>query len=345
MNATSIQEKELKQVNWRVKRKHRRLFLLFLSIISLILASVYGIISGSVSVSLQEFIALFSGNADPLTENIVWNLRLPRVVLGILVGACLAVSGGILQGVTRNPLADPGIIGISAGGGLAAVITMLVFPAYSYLLPVAAFIGALSSALLIYVMAWKDGVSVFRMILAGVAVNALLGAITSGIMLLYSDSVQSVLPWLSGGLNGKGWHEVRFFLPYAVIGLTAAMLLIRSANISLLGEDRGKLLGFHVERQRFYLILVAALLAGAAVSVAGLIGFVGLVVPHIIRLLIGGDYRFLHPLSALSGAALVVFADTGARSWFGAIELPVGILMACIGAPFFLMLLRKGGLR
>ena len=160
-------------------------------------------------------------------------------------------------------------------------------------------------------------------------------------MVVYSERVQAILPWLSGGLNGRSWYHLEFMLPYAVVGLLLSFFAIKPANLLLLGDDSAKILGQRVELQRFLLIILAAFLAGAAVSVAGLVGFVGLVVPHIIRIWIGEDYRYLLPLSMIGGAILVVFADTIARSWFDPHELPVGILLAALGAPFFLYLLRK----
>lgn len=281
------------------------------------------------------------GQGDEVFQTIVVDLRLPRVIIGLFVGACLAASGAILQGVMKNPLADPGIIGVSAGGGLFAIITMLIFPEYGYLLPVAAFFGAFLTTLLIYALAWDKGASTVKIILAGVAMNALLGALMNGVMVLYSDRVQSVLSWLSGGLNGRSWYHLEWMLPYAVLGIILCLFAIKPANIMLLGDDSARLLGKNVELIRLMLILLSSFLAGTAVSVGGLIGFVGLVVPHMIRLLIGEDYRFLLPLSMLGGAALVVYADTAARTLFDPIELPVGILLACLGAPFFLYLLRR----
>ncbi len=281
------------------------------------------------------------GQGDEVFQTIVVDLRLPRVIIGLFVGACLAASGAILQGVMKNPLADPGIIGVSAGGGLFAIITMLIFPEYGYLLPVAAFFGAFLTTLLIYALAWDKGASTVKIILAGVAMNALLGALMNGVMVLYSDRVQSVLSWLSGGLNGRSWYHLEWMLPYAVLGIILCLFAIKPANIMLLGDDSARLLGQNVELIRLMLILLSSFLAGTAVSVGGLIGFVGLVVPHMIRLLIGEDYRFLLPLSMLGGAALVVYADTAARTLFDPIELPVGILLACLGAPFFLYLLRR----
>jgi iron complex transport system permease protein len=322
-------------------RTRRRRIALAVAPLLLLLSVFYGLSYGSVSISLKEIWLILTTDIQSAQHTIIMNLRLPRVLVGLLTGACLAAAGAILQGVMRNPLADPGIIGVSAGGGLAAVIMMVLLPQLSYLLPAAAFIGAFAASIIIYLIAWDKGASPVKIVLAGVAINALLGAIMNGIMVVYSDRIQAVLPWLSGGLNGRSWHHLAFMAPYALIGLALTVLAIKPANLMLLGDDSAKLLGQKVELQRLLLILLSSLLAGAAVSVAGLIGFVGLVVPHAVRLLIGEDYRYLLPVSLSGGAALVVFADTIARSWFDPIELPVGILLACIGAPFFLLLLRK----
>ena len=323
------------------QRNKNRKWVIIGSPIVLLIVLYYGLTFGSVSISLSEIWIVLTSEGEPVHETIIQDLRLPRIIIGALVGACLAVSGALLQGVMKNPLADPGIIGVSAGGGLAAIITMVVLPQFSYLLPISAFIGAFITAIIIYLLAWDKGASPVKIILAGVAMNALLGAITNGLMVLYSERVQSVLPWLAGGLNGRSWYHLDFMLPYAAIGLMLSFLVIKPANLLLLGDDSAKILGQRVELQRFIIIVLAAFLAGTAVSVAGLIGFVGLVVPHIIRLWVGDDYRYLLPLSMIGGAILVVFADTIARSWFDPHELPVGVLLAALGAPFFLYLLRK----
>lgn len=326
------------------QRSFRRKWGLILAPVLLLAVTFYGLTYGSVPISLRNIWEVFTSNGDPLSYKIIMNLRLPRVLIGLLVGACLAASGALLQGVMKNPLADPGIIGVSAGGGLAAIMAMIVFPQFSYLLPVLAFAGALAASVFIYAIAWNKGSSPIKIVLAGVAINALIGAITNGFMVIYSDRVQAVLPWLAGGLSGKSWHHLSFMAPYAIIGLVVSLFAIKPANLLLLGDDTSQLLGQKVEWQRFFLILLSSLLAGAAVSVAGLVGFVGLVVPHAVRLLVGGDYRFLLPLSIVGGAVLVVFADTIARTAFDPIELPVGILLAVLGAPFFLYLLKKRGM-
>ncbi|WP_340085271.1 iron ABC transporter permease [Siminovitchia sp. FSL H7-0308] len=322
-------------------RQHRQKYAWIVTPVLFLVACFYGLTDGSVQISLLEIWHVISGSGESIHEKILMDVRLPRVLIGLFVGGCLAGSGALLQGVMKNPLADPGIIGISAGGGLAAVITMIVLPQLIYLLPLTAFLGAFCTSMVIYLLAWDQGTSPIKIILAGVAVNALLGAVTSGIMLIYSDRVQAVLPWLAGDLSGKGWYHFDFMSPYAAAGLLLCFLAIKPANMLLLGDDTAQLLGQRVEQQRFLLIILASFLAGIGVSVAGLVGFVGLVIPHIVRLIIGDDYRFLLPLSIVWGAALVVLADTAARSWFDPIELPVGILLASLGAPFFLFLLRK----
>ncbi len=323
------------------ERNKRRRWLGVALFLSLILVVFYGIASGSVFISLSELWLALGGNGDNVQATIIWNLRLPRVLVGLLAGACLAASGALLQGVMRNPLADPGIIGVSAGGGLAAVIALVLFPQFSYWLPAFAFAGALISSLAIYMLAWDKGSSPVKIVLAGVAVNALLGAIMNGVMVLHSDRIQSVIPWLAGGLSGRSWPHLSFMLPYAAIGLALTPFAAKSSNLLQLGDQTAQSLGQQVERQRFLIIALASLLAGTAVSVAGLVGFIGLLVPHALRLVIGEDYRFLLPYSIAGGAILMVLADTMARSWFDPLELPAGILLACVGAPVFLLLLKK----
>ncbi|PWW03285.1 iron complex transport system permease protein [Paenibacillus cellulosilyticus] len=323
------------------QRRRRRQVIMILAPVSVIISALLGIMIGAVPIALPDIWHALTSPVQSPTDTIVFDLRLPRVLIGLLTGACLAVSGAILQGVMRNPLADPGVIGVSSGAGLAAVITMVILPQFSYLLPAAAFAGAFISSIIIYFLSWDRGASPVKIVLAGIALNALLGAVMNGIMVMYSDRIQSVLPWLSGGLNGRSWHHLSFMLPYALVGLIVSILAIKPANLLLLGDNSAKLLGQKVELQRLLLILLSSLLAGTAVSVAGLIGFVGLVVPHAVRLLIGDDYRYLLPVSMLGGAALVTLADTAARTVFDPVELPVGILLACLGAPFFLYLLKN----
>ncbi|WP_213529619.1 FecCD family ABC transporter permease [Paenibacillus cisolokensis] len=320
----------------------RNIGLLVGGIVLLLAAVLVGLMAGAISLPAAEVWTALVRDSDSEARQIVWNLRLPRVLTGMLAGACLATSGAFLQGVFRNPLADPGIIGVSSGGGLAAVVIMILFPAQIAYLPMAAFFGALGAAVVVYILAWKGGASPLRLILAGVAVNSLLGAGMTTLMILNSEKVQAVLPWMSGSLNGRSWPHFDALLPYTIVGGLASIFLIKQANLLVLGDDTAKVLGNRVETGRLLIILLSTFLAGAAISIVGMVGFVGLVVPHIVRLLAGGNYRILLPLSAIGGAALVVMADTAARSWFDPIEFPVGILLALLGAPFFLYLLRKG---
>ncbi|MCD9024444.1 FecCD family ABC transporter permease [Cohnella silvisoli] len=328
--------------NRKDPRSKTRYALLALFAVLLLLSILYGLMVGAVSIPAKEVWTSLINDTDSEFRQIVWNLRLPRVLTGLLVGICLAVSGAFLQGVFRNPLADPGIIGVSSGAGLAAVSVMILFPEQMSLVPLAAFLGALAAAAIIYALAWNKGAPAGRMILAGVAVNSLLGAGMTTVILLNSEKVQAVLPWLAGSLNGKSWPHFETILPYACIGMVLSVFLVKHANVLILGDEVAKLLGNRVERSRMLVILMSTFMAGIAISVSGLIGFVGLVVPHIVRMIAGNDYKFFLPLSALGGGALVVAADTSARAWFDPIEFPVGVLLALLGAPFFLYLLRGG---
>jgi iron complex transport system permease protein len=218
---------------------------------------------------------------------------------------------------------------------------MLVFPGYEYLVTPVAFLGAMAAAVVIYILAWKNGIRPVRIILAGVAVSAFLGAGISALMIFHSDKVHGALMWMVGGLAARSWPHVDIIYPYAVAGIILVMLGARHLNILQLGDEIAKGLGLNVELTRIVMTAIAAMLAASAVSVVGLLGFVGLIVPHAARLIIGSDYRFLLPGAALLGAAVVMFSDTFARTAFAPTELPVGILMAGLGAPFFLFLLRR----
>lgn len=324
-----------------IGRTKWRITILVIFLFLAVLGSFLSLTKGSSIISIKEItdILLNPGN-DPRSQ-IIWNIRMPRTIVGALVGINLSLSGAILQAIMRNPLADPHIIGISSGAGLAGVVIMILFPAMEYLITPVAFIGAMLAAVCIYILAWKNGIKPVRIILAGVAVSAFLGAGISGLMIFYSDRVHGALMWMVGGLAARSWPHVNIILPYAVIGLILALASAAYLNILQLGDEMARGLGVNVEVTRIILTAIAALLAASAVSVVGLLGFVGLVVPHAARLLIGSDYRFLLPASALLGIAIVTLSDTFARVIFAPIELPVGIIMAFLGAPFFLFLLRR----
>lgn len=306
-----------------------------------IFAMVASLTLGSVDISFSTIVHTLLGNVQTTDEMVIWNIRFPRNIVGALVGANLAVSGAILQAVMKNPLADPGIVGVSSGAGLAGVIMLIFMPEASILLTPVAFVGAMLSAAAVYALAWKNGIWPTRIILAGVAVSAFLGSGISALLVFYSDKVQGALLWMVGGLSARSWPQVETLFPYTILGLVLALAGCKALTILSLGDETARGLGVPVERVRFSMTAVAALLAAGAVSVAGLIGFVGLVVPHIVRLIIGTDYKYVIPGSAILGAGVLVFCDTLGRVAFSPIEIPAGIIMAFLGAPFFLYLLRR----
>ena len=300
--------------------------------------------NGSVEISsAQIFADLFGGEVliDETKRQILENIRLPRTIVALLVGVNLSLSGAILQAVMKNPLADPHIIGISSGAGLFGIFVMMIFGDAGILVTPAAFVGAMLAAALIYILAWKDGIRPIRVILAGVAVSAFLGAGISAMLIFNSEKVHGALLFMVGGLSTRSWSHVEILLPYTIIGTILALISARHLNILQLGDEVAKGLGMRVNLTRTFLTAIAALLAASAVCVAGLLGFVGLIIPHTARLLIGSDYKFLLPATLFLGAAVVTTCDTIARTIFSPIELPVGILMAILGAPFFLYLLRR----
>ena len=318
----------------------RQVLLLVAFAVLACLAAVFSIMKGSVEIPLEEILGAMAGEQGTHAQ-ILMNIRLPRTIVALLVGVNLALSGAILQAVMKNPLADPHIIGISSGAGLTGILVMLLLPEYGALVTPAAFVGALGAAVLIYILAWKNGIRPVRIILAGVAVSAFLGAGISALMIIYSDRVHSALLFMVGGLSARSWPHVAMLWPYALIGTCLALLGARHLNILQLGDEMARGLGLRVELTRIVMTAIAALLAASSVSVVGLLGFVGLIVPHAARLMLGTDYRFLLPGAALLGAAVLTASDTVARVAFAPVELPVGILMAALGAPFFLFLLRR----
>ena len=304
-------------------------------------AMLFSLRFGALKLSAWEILRLLWERPEGINSQIIINIRLPRILLGALSGSCLAASGTILQGVMRNPLASPGIIGVSAGAGLAGILVMLALPQFSVLLVPAAFGGALLTAVLVYTLAWKRGASPVRLILAGVAVSAMLGAFSSAILLFNAEKAGGVLDFSIGSLSARSWLQLKQTGVYMLIGLGGAAALSSKLNILALGDEVAAGLGMDVEKVRFQAIAVAALLAASAVSVVGLLGFVGLIAPHIVRLVTGGDNRFLIPGAALFGGLMVVGCDAVGRLVMAPSELPVGIIMALLGPPFFLWLLRR----
>ena len=318
-----------------------RWFMLVVFAAAALIGIVASVAQGAAVIPPSQVVSILWNPTAQTADQIVWNLRLPRALTGAMVGSNLAVAGAILQAVMRNPLADPHIIGISAGAGITGIVVLVLFPAMTYLMTPVAFLGAMAAAGAIYALAWKNGIKPVRIILAGVAVSAFLSAGISGILVFYSDRVHGALLWMVGGFSAASWNEAAVVAPYWCAGLLLALIGAYYLNVLQLGDDMARALGLNIELARVLLTAVAALLAASSVSVAGLLGFVGLVVPHMVRLLVGTNYSYIIPGSALLGMAVVTLSDTLARVIFAPVELPAGLIMAFIGAPFFLFLLRK----
>ncbi len=279
---------------------------------------------------------------------IVLQLRLPRIILGAMVGAGLAAAGVSYQAILRNPLADPYVIGVSAGAGLGAALAITFRLGINFLglstIPLMAFLGAVLTVLAVYLLARIGGkVTMPSLLLAGVAVGAFLTACISLLLVFYRRSLDEVVFWLMGGLSGRGWPQVWNVLPYVCLGLSVLCILARPLNLMALGEEPAAHLGVEVRRTRNLILAAGSLLAATAVASSGIIGFVGLMIPHMARMLVGGDHRRLLPFTALFGAAFLVSADTLARVAFSPLEIPVGVITALCGGPFFLWLLRQRG--
>jgi iron complex transport system permease protein len=281
-------------------------------------------------------------------QTIIMQIRLPRVILAAMAGSALATGGVCFQAVLRNPLADPFVIGVSAGAGLGAALGLALSEWLGStgiaLLPVFSFLGALLATALVYGLSLKNRrVDVGRLLLAGVAVSSFLTALMSMLIVWRQQDMQKLVFWMMGSFSGRGWEHVQVTLPYLAAGLISAGLLAGRLNLLALGEERAFYLGLRVEVFKAWALLTGSLLAATAVSVSGVIGFVGLMIPHIVRLLVGPDHRILLPASALVGAAFLIAADIAARIIMPPIEIPIGILTALSGTPFFLWLLRKRG--
>ena len=313
----------------------------------LIGAAAVSLAVGTAPITIGSVVdALLGRPTEGTVSTIIWQIRLPRLVLGLLVGAALAVAGAAMQGFFQNPMADPYIVGVSSGAALGATCGMvfrLDFWVFGLSpIPLLAFAGALGTTFLVYALALRGGrVPVMLLLLIGVAVGALAAAATSFLMLVGDEDTRLVLFWLLGSLSSRRWDHVRMVLPYVAIGIVVIWVYARDLNVLLLGEETAQHTGVEVERVKRIVLTAAALLAAAAVSVSGIVGFVGLVIPHLLRLLIGPDHRRLIPMSALAGAALVVLADILARTLIAPSEIPIGIITSSLGCPFFLFLISR----
>ena len=328
-------------VSVRVDR--RVLIVMLIVMLATLVVMVINIGVGEYPVAPLEVVktVLRVGDYNKDYDLIVNTLRLPRMLVAVLVGMALGISGGIMQGLTRNPLASPDLMGISAGAGLVAVALIVSIKSVpAGVIPFAAFGGAGIMALLIYVLAWRKGDSPIRMVLIGIGLTAIASAGTS-FFITFGDvfDVQRALVWLTGSLSGRSWDELNALMPWLVVFVPMSLLLARHLNVLNLGEDVARSLGSRVALQRALLILTSVALAGASVSAAGTIGFVGLMAPHIARKLVGVQHEGLLPISGIIGSFILIAADLVGRTIFAPIELPVGLVVAFIGAPFFVYLL------
>jgi iron complex transport system permease protein len=335
------------------KKNIIRLALLPILLVLLMVVMLIAVGTGSVDIPANVAIAILLSKAGITTtteftnvqESVLWIVRLPRVVMGALVGAGLAVAGAMLQGVFRNPLADPGLIGVSSGAamGSVAVVMLGITTLDLFTIPVGGFIGALLVTLMVYKLSQRSGrTDITTMLLVGLAVNAIAGSAT-GIMTFMADDprLRSVTFWTMGGLNDALWDFVKASSPFILLTIIIAPFMGRALNLFSLGETEARHLGIETERTKHIALILSTIATGAAVAAAGFIGFIGLIVPHLIRLVAGPDHRLLLPACALGGASLVVGADVLARTIAEPAEIPVGLIAAIIGGPFFLIMILR----
>lgn len=307
------------------------------------IAAIVAIGLGSVTVPIPDILqTLFNSAESTVNDTIIFNIRLPRVLLALVIGANIAVSGVILQAVMGNPLADPGLTGVTSGAAVCVLAIMLAMPEYTQYIPIAAFVGGMLAATAVYSLAWRrNGMSPITIILAGVAVNALCGGVVGYLSIMYSDRLPSAVQWMNGSLAAKGNSALAMVLPYSIVGWVLSIFAIRKANVIRMGDQVAMNLGENVNRIRILLSILAVFLAAVSVAAIGMIGFVGLIVPHMARFLVGSNYKFLLPMSMALGALVLLLADTGGRTLFAPMDIPAGILMAVIGGPYFLYLMRR----
>lgn len=309
-------------------------------IVLLIIVIIQSAITGSIKVTPFELIqGLFTGANDDVA--IIKDLRFPRIIIALFAGAALSVAGVLLQAVMRNPLADPGIIGVSAGAGFMSILVVALFPTLYFFVPLFAFLGGALAFFLVYSLSWKSGLDPLRMILIGIAVNALFTGLSQGLGFSGSALTQSMSQTMTSTLTMKKWSDVDVIVLYGTIGLVLSFGVYAWCNYLALEDRTAKNLGVNVNLARFVISLVAVLLASIATSVAGMFAFVGLLIPHIGRSLVGTDHKVLIPFSALAGALLILTADTLGRTIIAPNEIPASIIMAVIGGPFLIFLLRK----
>lgn len=329
------------------KSSAEKTFILFAVLFFLLIVSLWAaVFFGSTNTSVFQAVkASLSGDFQDTAYRIIFHVRLPRVAAAVLAGSALAVSGIIIQAVLNNAMAAPNIIGVNAGAGFAAIILIAIFPAALHLLPFAAFFGAVAACLCIYAIAAKTGASRMTITLVGIAVSSILTAGINTVKTVFPDSILNANSFSVGGISGVAYSRLSPACYIIFIGLLLSFLLAKDIDVLNLGEETAKSLGMNVGAIRFFLLVLASALAGSAVSFAGLLGFVGLVVPHIMRRLVGANHRLLIPAGALGGSILVLLCDLAGRMLFAPYEVPVGIILSFVGGPFFIMLIltRKKG--
>ncbi|MEW6083389.1 MAG: iron ABC transporter permease [Chloroflexota bacterium] len=319
---------------------------LLFSLLFLVIALLLSLAIGSVFISPSELWQTLLGGGTEINESILWKIRLPRTILIALTGAALAGSGAAYQGLFRNPLADPFLIGVASGAGLGAVIAMSVQWPYSFwglmAIPLAAFAAALLTVFIVYSLARVgQTIPTTNLILAGVAFSSFATSLTSFLMIRSTSEVRRALGWLLGGATQNNWTAILAMLPYLLIGLGILILFGHALNLLQFGDDQAQQLGLNVTRTKRIILIASSLATAAAVAFSGIIGFIGLIVPHLIRLWFGPDYKRLLPLSILGGATALLASDIIARVLIAPQEIPVGIITALAGAPFFLWVLRR----
>lgn len=302
-------------------------------------------ILGAAETSVKDVWHALTATTQNDTTLMLREIRFPREVAAVVVGAALSVSGAIMQGLTRNPLADPGLLGLTAGANAALAITFAFIPSANYLIiTLTCFIGAALGTLMVFGISSlkKGGFSPLRIVLAGAAVSAFLYAVAEGIAIYFKLS-KSVSMWTSGGLVGTSWKQLQIIIPFIIIGVLISMLLSRQLTILSLSEEVAVGLGQKITQIKAILFIMIILLAGASVALVGSMAFIGLMIPHIVRAMVGTDYRFIIPMSAITGATFMLLADTLGRTINAPYETPVAAIVATVGLPFFLMIVRKGG--
>jgi iron complex transport system permease protein len=343
VKAISTLQKFYIRINLNKNSKSYNVAVIALLTILLLIGIFMSISLGSSNIPLSEIIsAIKQGDSTSKTYRIISFVRIPRTLAAVLAGSALSVSGAILQAVLNNSLASPNIIGVNSGAGLFTVVIAAFFPGSLYYTTVAAFIGALLAVLLVYFIAQKTGASRMAIVLAGVAVSSFIGAMTDTVLTIKPDTAISRAAFLIGGFSGITIDKISFAGWFIVSAFIIALILAYDMNILALGDESAKSLGLNAARIRFIFLILAALLSGSAISFAGLLGFVGLIVPHVSRFIVGYDNRILLPAAALMGGIFTLLCDLLARVLFAPFEIPVGIIMSFLGGPFFIYLLING---